>query len=135
MSHVAAHHRPVLFLQRLNPTRLHIEGPPWATMRLGLRAVGVLLVLGAVVASTQAVALSDTSTCSAVEVGQRIDCFPRGTASQSACEARGCCWSPPPGVSNATQVPMGASRDAVPGTFARGAAQAMGTPYCFYPNG
>ncbi|XP_043072751.1 LOW QUALITY PROTEIN: sucrase-isomaltase, intestinal-like [Puntigrus tetrazona] len=32
--------------------------------------------------------------CPAISIGERVDCFPDGRASQEKCLKRGCCWSP-----------------------------------------
>jgi len=38
--------------------------------------------------------LSADVTCDVSEKSERFDCWPGPAASQSACEARGCCWNP-----------------------------------------
>jgi Trefoil (P-type) domain len=44
---------------------------------------------------TKIPAVPDDALCYLVPNEQRFDCFPEGDASQTTCEARGCCWSAP----------------------------------------
>ena len=75
--------------------------------------------------SVQNVSVSSTAQCSAVETARRINCYPQSGASQSGCEARGCCWSP---------VGTAAAAAATGDPVFVGEPDAS-TPWCFYPEG
>lgn len=53
--------------------------------------------------------------CSNFKDVDRFDCFPESGANQAACEARGCCWSPPAATASHRVF--------------------LNVPYCFYPHG
>lgn len=53
--------------------------------------------------------------CSNFRDVDRFDCFPESGASQTACESRGCCWSPPAAAASHRVF--------------------LNVPYCFYPHG
>lgn len=70
-----------------------------------------------------AVCCSGTNAqCNISPPESRIDCYPRGFPSQSACEQRGCCWSP-----TSTCI------FTVILTTCAGAEPGMGIPWCYYP--
>ena len=56
--------------------------------------------------------------CANIRNEDRFDCYPEGDISRSACESRGCCWSP--------VVPKKTS------TFSR-ILPPLNVPWCFYP--
>lgn len=58
--------------------------------------------------------------CTNIADNDRFDCYPESGASQSKCEARGCCWATPKHKPPKPRKPS----DAV----------SLGVPWCFYPS-